>query len=269
MNESLLRLYAANRSAHPGSQYPHFYTLLGVMNKSAPKVTPVYPAYDAWELSITFAEPNYRAREVVRRSNYRATGKFPSRKNNRMMHWESAYELDAFLILEASPVVRSYSEQPAEIRYLDNSGWKSHFPDVLVELDSGNLAFVEVKPDSVANNHELRLRTQKLKSALGNQGYHYVMVVREQLRSYAYLANAKELMKHCKPSMPAAPWEKVRIELLEKGHLSLSYLIQVLDHDDAKSWISQLLLKGILRCDLAVPLTDNSMIAWAGDGRSA
>lgn len=266
MNETLLSLYSRKRVRPAQSQYPSFYTLLAIMNQATLEAAPVYSPYDSNELSIEFAEPHLRMREVVRRSNYRATGKFPSRKNGRMMHWESPYELAAFLILEVSSHVRSYQEQPAEIRFLSDSGRQTHFPDILVGLISGNQVFVEVKPTSMANDYALSSRTQRLKSLLSPRGYRYVMVLPEQLESEAYLENAKHLLLHWKPFMSIAPWEKVRNVMHKKNQMPLAQLLQALAHADARTWVSQFLLNGTLLCDLSKPLRNESIIAWVGNG---
>ena len=51
-----------------------------------------------------------RSRKVVKRSNARNTGKYPSWKMKRMMQWESVHEGNAMRILDATPHVTSFTE---------------------------------------------------------------------------------------------------------------------------------------------------------------
>lgn len=52
-------------------------------------------------------------RKVITRRGRRFRGYFPSRKLGRMVAWESLTERDVILLLEFSPGVLSYQEQPA------------------------------------------------------------------------------------------------------------------------------------------------------------
>ena len=89
--------------------------------------------------SILFPEPGQmRSRKVVSRSNARSTGKYPSWKMGRMIHWESINELNAFRLLDCDPNVTSYSEQPCQIAYVLDGVERIHYPDILVTTTAGN-----------------------------------------------------------------------------------------------------------------------------------
>jgi hypothetical protein len=131
MNEVLMRMRSRNKPTPPNSQYPHLWVLLEVISNPVSTYAVPGAQYSSGSITIRFAEEGVRIREVVRRSNYRMTGKFPSKKNRRMIHWESHYEKKAFLILEICHLVKSYREQPAELLYSDSDGVQhSHFPDI-------------------------------------------------------------------------------------------------------------------------------------------
>jgi hypothetical protein len=267
MNETFLKRYSSKRTPSVAGQYPSLYTVLASMNRAdSLEAMPIYANPEEQELFIEFAEPHLRMREVVRRSNYRATGKFPSRKNGRMMHWESQHELAAFLILEVSPHVRCYQEQPAEIQFMSRGNWHTHYPDILVELVGGNKGFIEVKPQSAVRDEGLDYRTRLLKTLLASHGYRYVMVLPEQLQRDAYLENAKSLLVHWRPFMSIAPWEKVRSVMVSKRQMPLAQLVELLGSPEAKTWVSQFLLNGTLQCDFSKPLENDSIISWAGNG---
>ena len=59
-----------------------------------------------------------RSRKVVKRSNARNSGKYPSWKMQRMMQWESVHEGNAMRILDAHPNVISFNEPTYD--YSDN-----------------------------------------------------------------------------------------------------------------------------------------------------
>ena len=73
-----------------------------------------------------------RSRTVVSRSRARPTGKYPSFKMGRMIQWESNNELNAYRLLDATPEVLAYHEQPLTIRFTLNGEPHIHYPDVLV-----------------------------------------------------------------------------------------------------------------------------------------
>lgn len=268
MFEILMRLSPPKGVGQPVLGYPNFYTTLEALNAAVIDSLAGQSAFPSAKVRIQFAPEGERIRKVVRRSNYRATGKFPSVKNGRMMHWESQYELNAFLILELSPYVLAYREQPAEICFDGVAGKQRHYPDILVHLTSGVRTFVEVKPSSAVADTDLTQRTQRLATLLIPNGYHYVMVLAEHLESEAYLENAKQLLMYCKPFMQSAPWEKIRSHFRHYGPTPLGSLIQTLSHQDAKQWIYQMLLKSHLRADFSAPLDDDSIVYWADAGNS-
>lgn len=265
MNEVLMRMRIRNKATQPISVYLHLLIILERMTQSTYRFAEDSPA--TGKITIELADFGQRMRKVVRRSNYRMTGKSPSLKNGRMMHWESKYEQAAFNILEISPLVKSYSEQPAMIRYNDEDGVSHlHYPDILVELICGIRIFIEIKPESASNDQELAYRTNLLTSLLRPMGYHYLMVLPEQVDSLAFLDNAKHLLLYSKTPMPEMVWEKVRRIFLKLSSIQMSDLVQLLGHSSARSWIYQLLISGDLCCDLSKPISGQSLINWHQQG---
>lgn len=110
-----------------------------------------------------------RSRKIVKRSNARNTGKYPSWKMRRMMHWESVHEGNAMRILDATPNVTSFTEQPCEIIYPFNGVLHSHYPDLMV-IEGKHREFWEVKTESDANSPENAERTEFLIEALPTYG---------------------------------------------------------------------------------------------------
>lgn len=211
-------------------------------------------------LSVLFADDDERARKVISRSNYRMTGKFPSCKCGRMIHWESHLELKAFQMLEVCPWVKCYREQPAVIEFLDmNDIKRKHFPDIYIEMRNGTRGFLEIKPDREMEDSFLMQRTSLLKTGLRAMGYFYFLAQREQIESGHFLKNAQKLLPHARSAIPSL--EMIRLALAD-GSLSVMELIQRLSHKDARTWIYSLVIRGVLTCDLSNPLTDETTINW-------
>jgi len=144
---------------------------------------------------IEWAPEGCRARKVVSRSNYRVTGKYPSWKMGRMMHWESTLERDAFYLLDINPAIREFCEQPAQITYTQNDSEHRHFPDILVRTDHGSL-FKEVKTDEEASDEKIIDRTTLLKPLLHTQGFGYELLRESDIRREPRLSNAQRILRY-------------------------------------------------------------------------
>lgn len=262
MNRRLLDLRRRPKIAFK-SQRPSFWELLEVLHQPAPhSAVPNFNA-ETQALEIRFAEGGKRIRKVVRRSNYRMTGKYSSLKNGRMMQWESSNEKMAFEILEAHPMVASYCEQPAEIRYRDElENERLHYPDILVEMKSGSRGFLEIKPESDADDPELMVRTTLLSKQLQVKGYSYFLVTSDQIESEEYLANAQHLVHQSRRVKTVPPWEIIRKAFQSQASLTLTTLIKQLNHPSARSWVCKLILAGDLVFDQSQPFDGETLINW-------
>jgi len=145
-------------------------------------------------IEIVWAEKNSRMRKVVKRSNYRVTGKYPSWKMNRMIQWESTLERDFFYLLDADPTVIAFHEQPACIYYDWCGERRKHYPDVLVEY-ADHKVLLEVKPKNKIDEHMFE-RTRYLKSEIDEPQLVYDMITEEDIRQDPLLPNAKLLLRY-------------------------------------------------------------------------
>lgn len=265
MNEVLLGMAKKKKIVNSESTHTHLNEQLEQIASLA--IEDVSGNRDVKGFSIKFAKPGERMRKVIRRSNYRMTGSFPSQKNGRMVHWESHYELSTFRLLEVSYLVKSYTEQPAMIRYNDDDGVSHlHYPDILVELRNGAKVFIEVKPQSAEDDNDLTDRTNILVELLMENGYHYLLLLPDQIESMSYLENARHLLLHSKVALPEAVIEKVRRIYSDRNDLQLSSLVLLLDHEYARSWIYRMIMSGDLACDLSQPLSSDSLLTWSVRG---
>lgn len=136
----------------------------------------------SYSTDVEWFVPGQQSRKVISRSNMKATGKFPSRKNGRSIHCESKHELNAMVILENCEVVSAYHEQPAIITFIDAHGvTRKHYPDILVELLNGNKLVIEIKSDKYSACPETLWRTSHLHEQLKAVGIIYLLILESQL----------------------------------------------------------------------------------------
>ena len=211
-------------------------------------------------LSIDFADAEaIRARKVVTRSRARPTGKFPSWKVGRMIQWESSHELNAFRLLDANPAVRTFREQPCEIRYMLNGEERLHFPDALVELE-GIKEIWEVKTKKDAGDTDVVERTLLLEHALPNHGYQYKVVIAEDLQRQPRLANALQVLRFGRAQMSDTDREHLRLIFARTSSFTWGAVL-----DDAfgrlgRNHVCRLLLEGVLTFDIEQALTRGTIL---------
>lgn len=74
-------------------------------------------------------------------------GSYTSQKTGGEVYFESLLEESVFLAAEGSSRVRSYQEQPCQIRYVGEDRIEhTYYPDLLLTLDYGRVLLIEVKP---------------------------------------------------------------------------------------------------------------------------
>lgn len=84
-------------------------------------------------------------KRIVNESEQFRHGTFWSDKCNRMVQYESGQELYFIKLLEASPQVNYYLEQPVKIKYNRNGMQRCYTPDFAILLNNGHSILAEVK----------------------------------------------------------------------------------------------------------------------------
>jgi hypothetical protein len=211
-------------------------------------------------VTIVFPDPDKpRARKVVTRSRARATGKFPSRKMNRMLQWESINELNAFRLLEVNPEVEYFQEQPCEIHYIMNEEPCVHYPDILVKTQR-HKEFWEIKPAFEAKQPTTAARTKLLSAALPDHGYQYRVVLGEDLARKPRLYNMKALLAYGRGDVPSLLREKVRQIFAQIPEMTIQQLLVATDGEISRKHIYRLIVDGDLWCDIENQLSNTSVL---------
>lgn len=73
-------------------------------------------------------------------------GVYYSKKNKNRLHYDSSWELVAYIILEKNNLVRSYKRCNFMIRYLFNNQYRHYNPDILVTWYFRHKEILEIKP---------------------------------------------------------------------------------------------------------------------------
>lgn len=264
MNQIILDTFSRRKPKDNVNIGHHLWTIIKNFSELKQSES-VYVPLNKPGIIISFAPVGERARKVVRRSNYRMTGKQPSTKCGRMVQWESLHEKRAFQLLEVSPYVKTYREQPALFEYQDANGvMRKHYPDIYIELINGIKIFVEVKPELAKDKEDLLSRETLLKKLLSKKGFKYIQIYPEQIESFYYQENAEQMLWHTK-SQPLYPVkEKIKKFLSMEKNVSLEKLLEYLNDANAKSWVFSLLSEGAIYCDLSKPLLGETLFSTKG-----
>lgn len=145
-------------------------------------------------VSIEFVKHGERARNVISRSNTRATGRYPSMRMRRNIEWDSPHELNAYRLLDTNPFVLEFSEQPCVIRYRLNGDEHRHYPDSLIRTKDSKFLW-EVKTKADASRPEVQERTRLMVDQLPSYGFQYSVQLAEDLSREPRLKNVRLLLR--------------------------------------------------------------------------
>lgn len=205
----------------------------------------------------------------IKPSSFSYTGLIPSLKNQTSVQYESSLEADYIVLLEFTPYILKYLEQPVEISYLTDKGKTSRYtPDFLVHyhpdteigaLFKPRLVEIKYREDLKKNWKQLKPKFQAAIRYASDQKYEFKILTEVEIRT-PFLDNAKFLLSY-KNLIPE--WEhlerlKHTIRLL--GHATVN---QLLDHacqsDSLRAELIPVLWymvsHQIILCDWHQPLT--------------
>lgn len=142
-----------------------------------------------WQGRNPVGDSHQRARKIISPSGGIVRGKFPSRKNGRMVHYEGLLELDAVYLFETSPEFVRYREQPPKIHYPDGPKLRRYTPDFELLLVTGESVTIEVKPTRFLETAKTRHKFDRIEEHMRRSNISFVIlteqVIRQEPRLYS------------------------------------------------------------------------------------
>ncbi|WP_287879382.1 TnsA endonuclease N-terminal domain-containing protein [Aquitalea sp.] len=190
-----------------------------------------------------------RAREIVRPTGGILRGKFPSRKTGRMVHHEGLLERDAIYLFETSPLIESYSEQPATIYFPDGKRLRRYTPDFALDLKNGDHVLVEVKSVRSLKQVKIRHKLAQVEMFLQKQDQVFLILTDAEIRQQPRLNNLKWLYQQTPKSIPSFVKSRIAVDRLAKQFpMPIQQARSLLADQDCDPF--SLLLGGWLHCAL-------------------
>lgn len=213
-------------------------------------------------------DPSKASRNVVTGSRDNFTGYFPSRKNGRLIQYESLLEQRMIRLMEADKHIIEYTDQPKTKEWRDGSYRlrRSTF-DFEYTADDGTFTIVEVKPWARVQKKGLLEEFAFARFELGKQGYNFELWTDRELNAGVRLANAEILSSSDTAFSSDELLIRLRSAIFQMGdRATVAQLRDVLDGEAGTSFawwgIARLIARGeFLLCTPDAPLDDNAIIS--------
>ncbi|TYK72030.1 transposase [Comamonas sp. Z1] len=209
-----------------------------------------------------------RARSIVRPTGGILRGKFPSRKNGRLIHHEGMLELAAIYHFETSPLIARYTEQPQTIHYADGSRLRRYTPDFELFLTNGRAIYIEVKPEKFTEEPSTKHKLLQVNKHFERRNQSYVVLTEKLLQPQPRLSNLRQIYHQAPRLLPS--YLKCSLEL---RRLSALFPLPL---GEALTSLSQvgldpysLLMMGLLTCELSTNVTENSVLTLVKENDDA
>ena len=204
-----------------------------------------------------------RIRNLVHRGAPRPVFKTTSVKLGRVVQCESALEREAGLLLDVSPAVQAFAEQPARIHYRTQDGWRSHIPDFAMLIADG-LMFVEIKFEKDVDA-EVRERTGSLEGKLGALGVGYRLLTERHLREGDYVQNALRVLRRARHAISEVQLLATLEKLRAVDRLPLAAFGWSVAESQEAVGIAKLIMSGHAAIDPNGLLSDRTCVWLARD----
>lgn len=214
-----------------------------------------------WQGRNPIGDIHQRARNVISPSGGIVRGKFPSRKNGRMVHHEGLLELDAIYLFETSPQIVRYREQPTTIHYPDGFKLRRYTPDFEVLLVTGEIILIEVKPARYLEQEKTQHKFDCIKKHMGRSNTPFAILTEKVIRQEPRLANLRWIYHNAARVPPTADALLNALSIYAVQFPMSIRAARVLLAERSIEPFS-LLLAGLLRCSLIAPITLDTLINY-------
>lgn len=201
-----------------------------------------------------------RVRRVITRSGAIFRGKFPSRKNGRMIHHEGLIERDACYLFEMHPLILRYQEQPLKLEYPGGHRLRNYTPDFELTLRTGEKVLIEIKHSEILARNEVREKYDNIGAHLSSEGIEYVIITEEVIRIEPRLTSMKRASAVLTFPSPTDDFICAAISpLIANDRPTISELDDYLKHQGLTA--ADLLAKGYLICDLDTEISSSTTVS--------
>lgn len=213
----------------------------------------------AWRGSRPDGDVHKRARNVITPSGGIVRGKFPSRKNGRMVHHEGLLELEAIYLFETSPNIVRYREQPVTIHYPDEARLRRYTPDFELVLTTGEIILIEVKPTRSLQHGDVQHKLDRIAEHMRRSETAFVILTDQIIRQEPRLSNLRWIYHRASRVPPSSDALTVAINKY-RNRFPLSLMAAANLFDVGRIDPYSLLLAGHLRCSLEQPISLETLI---------
>lgn len=212
-----------------------------------------------WNGRVPVGDTHQRAREVVRPTGTIMRGKFPSRKNGRMVDHEGLLERDAIILFEASHRVKCYREQPTSIFYHDGGSLRRYTPDFELVLDTGEVLIIEIKHTGSLAHGKVKHKIDCIKKHYRDFGINYLVLTEEVIRQEPRLSNLRQICAGAGRVWPTADViHNALQQFYQRFPTTLQYANRILQQYDLN--VYNLFVSGSLSIDLSRPITSETTV---------
>jgi hypothetical protein len=220
---------------------------------------PIHQWTGLWSGRQPVGDIHHRAREIVRRTGGIVRGKFPSKKNGRMVHHEGLLELDAIYLFETSPRITRYREQPETIRYDDGNTLRSYTPDFELQLISGITVLIEVKPSYYYRAREVRSKLDLISKHMALSHLLFEVLTEQQMRPHPFLDNLRLIYHHASRAPRNHSVMKIALDVYrDQFPMPIAQAIGLFAKHSFTPYC--LLLAGLVRCEIDKPIGLNTTL---------
>lgn len=205
------------------------------------------------------------ARKVVTRRGRRFRGYYPSAKLGRMVAWESLLERDAILLIEFSPGVLTYREQPVEIRYPFGEDTRSYFPDFEISLVNGERVHVEVKTVAELSRPDVSAKFAAVAEHYERINLDFIFLTDEEIRREPLQTNLRTLSYLSHRAEPTG-WNAHKLSQM-LGDSAVPF--RDCESKLGKALTQRLIAGGKLETDLHLPMAGDTPVFVAKGGDHA
>lgn len=209
------------------------------------------------------------ARKIVNTRSKKNIGYFPSKKNERLVVFESHIERDYIYLLEYDRDVIEYKEQPLKITYRDNNRLKKCYPDFEVQRKDRK-QLIEIKSYAklvkILDEEATITKFNAVALYCEANGYSDFKVVTDNdIRKGNLLNNIRFLFSYSNITVPEGIKNSI-INILVSSHQEQTInqlLIALCDKKDERTfyaYILNMLYFQEISTNLKEPITKNSLI---------